>query len=305
MPVSLRRRGRITGPDPNRRPAPRVRLRLGLATLFALTLVAATAAQFTIAPAPAHAGTVGVSARIQGAGLIYSVEGGPYSCVATGNQDDRVTINCPRKSFEAVFEAWVWLEAIPADSPQGTWSFAGWSGCDTTRVVNGRTQCAVRSGAFTLNERQPKAFFVSRTQVKSMAVRHSGMCLDVAYASTADGANVVQGTCWNGANQRWTTRPVGNGFYNIVAGHSGKCLDLVRNSSGNPSTAHAANVVQRTCSGGTSQQWRFSNNRDGFFSVIARHSGMCLDVAYRSFTHAAPVVQATCSGGDNQQWRFK
>ncbi|WP_203749233.1 RICIN domain-containing protein [Cellulomonas chitinilytica] len=33
--------------------------------------------------------------------------------------------------------------------------------------------------------------------------RHSGMCLDVAYALTTAGAQVVQGTCWHGPNQQW------------------------------------------------------------------------------------------------------
>jgi hypothetical protein len=211
-----------------------------------------------------------------------------------------VTFNCPRRSFGAVFDAWVWLEATPSDTPSGTWSFAGWSGCDTTRVANGNTQCGVHSGAFTLNERNPKAFFVSGSQVKSIVVQHSGMCLDVAHASTAHAADVIQGTCWGGANQSWTTRPVGGGYYEIVAQHSGKCLDVAH-----ASMSHAADVIQGNCWGGTNQQWTFINNRNGFFQIIARHSGMCLDVAHASKSHAANVIQGTCWGGTNQQWQFQ
>jgi hypothetical protein len=219
---------------------------------FAVILGVLVASQLALPSNPAHAGTVGVTGLIQGAGVIHSVGGGPYSCVATGNQDDRKTVTCPRLPFEAVFEAWVWLEATPSDWPANTWTFAGWSGCDTTEVVDGKTRCGVHSGAFTLDERYPKAFFVSSTQVKSIAARHSGMCLDVAGASTAHAADVIQGTCSGGTNQQWTTRPVGGGYYEIVARHSGMCLDVAFASK-----KHAADVIQGTCSGGTNQQWRF------------------------------------------------
>jgi hypothetical protein len=124
---------------------------------FAVTSV--LAGELTLNQAPAEAGTVGVSGRIQGAGSISSVEGGPYSCSATWNQDDRNLVTCPRVPFGAVFEAWVWLEATPASTPLGNWRFDHWEGCNTTRVVNGNVQCAVHSGAFTLDETFPKAVF--------------------------------------------------------------------------------------------------------------------------------------------------
>ncbi|MEV6332647.1 RICIN domain-containing protein [Streptomyces sp. NPDC051909] len=37
--------------------------------------------------------------------------------------------------------------------------------------------------------------------------RHSGKCLDVAYMSKDHGADVIQGDCWNGANQLWRFVP--------------------------------------------------------------------------------------------------
>ncbi|MFG2940111.1 RICIN domain-containing protein [Streptomyces sp. NPDC048282] len=42
----------------------------------------------------------------------------------------------------------------------------------------------------------------------------------------------------------------------------------------------------------------------GYYQIIAKHSGMCLDVAGYSYAHGAPIVQATCGGGHNQQWRL-
>ncbi|MEU1166573.1 RICIN domain-containing protein [Streptomyces sp. NPDC005921] len=74
----------------------------------------------------------------------------------------------------------------------------------------------------------------------------SGKCLDVSGASTADGAAVIQYTCNGATNQRFTLNPVtalGNGHdYQLVAVHSGKCVDV----SG-VSTAPRALVHQWTC----------------------------------------------------------
>ncbi|MFF6786045.1 RICIN domain-containing protein [Streptomyces sp. NPDC012510] len=75
---------------------------------------------------------------------------------------------------------------------------------------------------------------------------HSGKCLDVANASTADGAAVIQYTCNGGTNQQFTLRPVtalGNSHdYQLVAVHSGKCVDV-----STISTAPGALVHQWPC----------------------------------------------------------
>ncbi len=50
---------------------------------------------------------------------------------------------------------------------------------------------------------------------------NSGKCLDVAGASTANGASVRLWTCLNNTAQRWIAQPNGN----LVNPASGKCLD--------------------------------------------------------------------------------
>ncbi|WP_330288020.1 RICIN domain-containing protein [Streptomyces sp. NBC_00576] len=91
----------------------------------------------------------------------------------------------------------------------------------------------------------------------------SGKCLDVANASTADGAIVEQWTCNGGTNQRFNLRTVtalGNSHdYQLVASHSGKCVDV-----STISTAPGALVHQWTCDTGSTlntkknQIWRLS-----------------------------------------------
>ncbi len=142
---------------------------------------------------------------------------------------------------------------------------------------------------------------------------HSSQCLDVANASRANGAKVIQGLCGGpGAtnNQHWRIEYV-NGPYSparIKVGHSGMCLDVA-----NASRAHAANVIQSTCGGpaATSQLWSFSYvmSSEGpyhWYRIVNRNSGMCLDVAYGHLEPGARVVQGVCGGrgaGSNQLWR--
>ena len=56
--------------------------------------------------------------------------------------------------------------------------------------------------------------------------QNSGKCLDVASASTADGANIIQYTCGSGTNQQWQWVATGS-YFQLKARHSGKCLDVV------------------------------------------------------------------------------
>jgi hypothetical protein len=77
--------------------------------------------------------------------------------------------------------------------------------------------------------------------------QQSGKCLDVSGASTANGAAVTQWTCQNGQNQQFTLRKVtysGNDShdYQLVARHSGKCVDV-----NGVSTAARASVIQWPC----------------------------------------------------------
>ncbi|WP_158853536.1 RICIN domain-containing protein [Saccharothrix deserti] len=91
--------------------------------------------------------------------------------------------------------------------------------------------------------------------------QQSGKCLDVNAASTADGAAVIQWTCNSGTNQQFTLRKVtyaGNDpdDHQLVARHSGKCVDVNA-----VSTAQGAVVHQWTCNPVTqgtplNQTWR-------------------------------------------------
>ncbi len=114
---------------------------------------------------PASAGQVGVTISIRGSGYVEVVEGsiedgGSTMCDWLSNKDDRVTNSCARIRNEELFEAWVWLRPTASNVPAGNWRFAGWQGCDATRVApDGVTECAVHSGSTNAVERTPLAIF--------------------------------------------------------------------------------------------------------------------------------------------------
>jgi hypothetical protein len=83
----------------------------------------------------------------------------------------------------------------------------------------------------------------------------------------------------------------------LVARHSGKCLDVTSNS-----TADGARTLQYTCGSGLNQRFTVQDLGTGYVRLVARHSGKCLDVNSGSTADGATVIQYTCGGGTNQQW---
>jgi mannan endo-1,4-beta-mannosidase len=131
-----------------------------------------------------------------------------------------------------------------------------------------------------------------------LIARHSGKCLDVTGASTANHALLQQYSCGTGANQQFQFQPTDGGFYRIVAQHSGRCLDV----SGQ-SLQLKALIQQYDCWDGSNQQFRFAPTDGGYYQLVARGSTMCLDVAGHSTADAAGIQQYDCGTGTNQQFR--
>jgi hypothetical protein len=70
-------------------------------------------------------------------------------------------------------------------------------------------------------------------QSVTLAAVHSGKRLEVAGASTVDGATVHQWGGHGGTHQRWRLDPVGQSTYLLVAMHSGKCLAVAGGATAN------------------------------------------------------------------------
>jgi cytochrome c len=127
---------------------------------------------------------------------------------------------------------------------------------------------------------------------------HSGKLVDVRYASTADGAAVIQYASNGGANQRWRLTDAGSGSFTLTAQHSAKCLDLPSGS--------ASPVQQWTCvAGAADQKWKFEPTGLGSYRVVSVLSGRCLDIPQASTANDVQLIQSPCSAtATSQQWRF-
>jgi hypothetical protein len=155
--------------------------------------------------------------------------------------------------------------------------------------------------------------------------RNSGKCLDVDGGGQYDGANVWQWSCVGVLNQFWMRRPFvdgfGHTFYQFVARHSNKCLDVDGGGQ-----YDGANVWQWSCVGvgadgfvGSADDPPYASNQlwymtqvgyayDGSYGlqpvweIHPRHSGKCLDVAGASLYNGANVHQWTCVHEPQQYW---
>ncbi|MEU4763057.1 ricin-type beta-trefoil lectin domain protein [Actinosynnema sp. NPDC023794] len=115
----------------------------------------------------------------------------------------------------------------------------------------------------------------------------AGKCVDVAGASSADGAAVQLYTCNGTAAQQWS-RP-GDGTLRAL----GKCLDIKDHG-----TADGAQLQLWSCAGGANQQWTHTSGRD----LVNPATGKCVDVTGNTSADATRLQIWTCTGAANQKW---
>jgi hypothetical protein len=127
--------------------------------------------------------------------------------------------------------------------------------------------------------------------------RKSGKTLDVASASTANGANILQWGGTGATNQRWTLTQLSGGYYSIIGLQSGRSLEVYQSG-----TADGDDVTIWDYSGANNQQWQFISIGNGFYRIVNRNSGKDLDVAGQSVADGANIAQWGYWGGENQQW---
>lgn len=90
--------------------------------------------------------------------------------------------------------------------------------------------------------------------------------------------------------------------YNLVARHSGKCLDI--NGS---SLDEGAQLLQWDCTGAANQIFTLVPTGGDYYQIVALHSNKCLDVdtSEGNDHNGAEVRQMTYTGADNQQFRLE
>jgi glucosylceramidase len=115
---------------------------------------------------------------------------------------------------------------------------------------------------------------------------YGGKCVDVAGASSANGAAVQLYDCNGTAAQTWTAS-------GTTLQALGKCMDV--SAAG---TANGSQVQLYDCNGTGAQQWtRGANN-----SLVNVGSGKCLDATGPSSANGTRLQIWSCTGAANQQW---
>jgi Ricin-type beta-trefoil lectin domain-like len=107
---------------------------------------------------------------------------------------------------------------------------------------------------FTFVPQENGAYFLILSNANSTP--QLGKCLDVAAASTGDGAAINQWDCGGSDNQKWQKVPIAGQppWVGFIAKHSGKCIDVWQQSQ-----ANGAGIHQWGCFWPGSQQWRMES----------------------------------------------
>lgn len=148
------------------------------------------------------------------------------------------------------------------------------------------------------------SFRISRSGIANgryrLVATHSGKCMDVAWASTAEGADIAQVACNGNTAQTFDVIHTGNGFYKLININSGKAVDVA-----NSSTADGANIRQWSDNGTSAQRYAIQPSVNGGYMLVNQNSGKCADVAGWSSGDGADILQWSCHGGANQSFRFE
>jgi V8-like Glu-specific endopeptidase len=134
-----------------------------------------------------------------------------------------------------------------------------------------------------------------------LVARHSGKCLDIAAAGTADGTNIQQWVCNGTVAQEFVREPTSGGYFQLRNPNSNKCVDVAGSS-----TQYGGNIQLYTCNGTGAQQFRLEDKGGGYAWLRNKTSNLCADVAGAGTGDGTNVLQWGCSNTAlHQQWRLE
>ncbi len=138
-------------------------------------------------------------------------------------------------------------------------------------------------------------------------VKHSGKAMTVYNGSTADSASIVQKTYSGADEQLWyieKTRDSNPDSYQLISKKSQKVADIKGES-----TLNGADLVQYHTKGGNTaandnQRFRLVDAGNGYFNIIAKHSGKALHVNSGSSSDNAQIKQWSNNNYDWYKWQL-
>ena len=123
--------------------------------------------------------------------------------------------------------------------------------------------------------------------------------------SSSNGTNICQGANKRQNYQQWNITPVDSriggdfSYFYISNAKNGAQLDIL-----NWSLSDGGSIILYNGGKGTNEQWYFQYAGDGYYYILSRHSGKCLEVSGGSTSDNANIQQRTLNGSDQQMWRL-
>ena len=124
---------------------------------------------------------------------------------------------------------------------------------------------------------------------------NSNKILDVSSASKMDGTNIQLWEADNVNQQRFIFEAINNDTYKILAKHSNKALTVDTKNN---------NVYQATYTGGKNQQWQIKPVGQGYYNLISKENGFCLDVYNGKANNGQNIWIVNSNNSDAQKFRF-
>ncbi|MGC4854891.1 RICIN domain-containing protein [Micromonospora sp. DT4] len=141
---------------------------------------------------------------------------------------------------------------------------------------------------------------ISPTAWHTVVNRGSGKCVDARAAASVNGTAIQQYACNNSAAQQYQFVPTSDGYLRVNnRNNSAQVLDVTDRS-----TADSAPIQLWSYSGGTNQQWRAESAGGGYYRLVNRSSGKCLDVPGASTADSVQLIQYACNGTAAQSFRL-
>lgn len=139
-----------------------------------------------------------------------------------------------------------------------------------------------------------------------LLAHHSKKCLEIAGGALVDKTSVVQRSYQGLPHQQFRFEPSADkdGSYVIRPVHAlnagaNKVFDIVGRSK---KPEARLEIYQRMSTNNDNQEFRFTTNNDGSFCIIAKHSGLALDVQGASNSDGAQLQQFGWHGKPNQRF---
>lgn len=114
--------------------------------------------------------------------------------------------------------------------------------------------------------------------------------------TTANSAQIELTACTAAGNQQWIARPRANGFFEIVANGTEKCIGIEGSSKLN-----GAFAIQEACDSTNDQLFRIDTATLTHTRLTNANSGKCLEIE-QSASGSARITQEQCVDNVAQRW---